>query len=61
MCPRRGGGRLDGMTTHRTPEQPARRPAQPTERVVVAGLVLAVGAGLAWAGGMIYTIVGWSG
>ncbi|MFC0499690.1 morphogenic membrane protein MmpA [Streptomyces mutabilis] len=49
------------MTTHRTPEQPARRPAQPTERVVVAGLVLAVGAGLAWAGGMIYTIVGWSG
>ncbi|MCZ9351077.1 morphogenic membrane protein MmpA [Streptomyces mutabilis] len=49
------------MTTHRTPEQSARRPAQPTERAVVAGLVLAVGAGLAWVGGMIYTIVGWSG
>ncbi|MGC9376466.1 morphogenic membrane protein MmpA [Streptomyces sp. MH13] len=49
------------MTTHRAPEQSAHRPARPTERAVVAGLVLAVGAGLAWIGGMIYTVAGWSG
>ncbi|MFC7891449.1 MULTISPECIES: morphogenic membrane protein MmpA [unclassified Streptomyces] len=49
------------MTKHRAHEQSARRPAPRSERAVVAGLVLAVGAGLAWAGGMIYTIVGWSG
>ncbi|WP_424850546.1 morphogenic membrane protein MmpA [Streptomyces sp. SAI-129] len=48
------------MTTHRAPESSA-RPGRPVERVVAAGLVLAVGAGLAWIGGMIYTIAGWSG
>lgn len=31
------------------------------ERAVGAGLVLAVGAALAWIAGMIYTIAGWSG
>lgn len=49
------------MTTHRASQRPAHRPRRPAERTVVAGLVLAVGAGLAWLGGMIYTIVGWSG
>ncbi|MFE1024031.1 morphogenic membrane protein MmpA [Streptomyces sp. NPDC058818] len=49
------------MTTHRAPKQSARHPGRPVERAVVAGLVLAVGAGLAWIGGMICTIVGWSG
>ncbi|WP_395575913.1 morphogenic membrane protein MmpA [Streptomyces sp. BK79] len=57
------------MTTHRAPEQsvryparrPAHRPVRPVERAVVAGLVLAVGAGLAWIGGMVYTIAAWSG
>jgi uncharacterized membrane protein len=29
------------------------------ERAVVAGLVLAVLAGLAWIGGMIYTLAAW--
>ncbi|MFD7060717.1 morphogenic membrane protein MmpA [Streptomyces sp. NPDC059906] len=48
------------MTTDRAPEYPARS-GRPVERSVVAGLVLAVGAGLAWIGGMIYTIAGWSG
>ncbi|WP_217167357.1 morphogenic membrane protein MmpA [Streptomyces sp. AC512_CC834] len=48
------------MTTHRAPKDSA-RPGRPVERTVFAGLVLAVGAGVAWIGGMIYTIVGWSG
>lgn len=48
------------MTTHRAPH-PSAHPGRPVERAVVAGLVLAVGAGLAWIGGMIYTIVEWSG
>ncbi|MGW4551160.1 morphogenic membrane protein MmpA [Streptomyces violaceorubidus] len=48
------------MTTHRAPKDSA-EPGRPAERAVVAGLVLAVGAGLAWIGGMLYTIVGWSG
>lgn len=60
MCRRGRPGRVDGMTTHRAPESSA-RPGRPVERVVAAGLVLAVGAGLAWIGGMIYTIAGWSG
>ncbi|WP_203721933.1 morphogenic membrane protein MmpA [Streptomyces coelicoflavus] len=48
------------MTTHRAPQhQP--EPGRPGERAVGAGLVLAVGAALAWIGGMIYTIAGWSG
>ncbi|MEU3663234.1 hypothetical protein AB0E77_26390 [Streptomyces sp. NPDC032940] len=49
------------MTTQqRTPEYSA-RPVRPTERAVTAGLTLAVTAGMAWIGGMIYTIAGWSG
>ncbi|MEV5882246.1 hypothetical protein AB0L74_05920 [Streptomyces sp. NPDC052020] len=46
------------MTTHRTPKTAA-RPGRPTERAVTAGLVLGVTAGLAWVGGMIYTVAGW--
>ncbi|MER7054258.1 MULTISPECIES: morphogenic membrane protein MmpA [unclassified Streptomyces] len=49
------------MRTHRAPDQSAHHAARPAERAVVAGLTLAVGAGLAWIGGMIYTIAGWSG
>ncbi|OMI85341.1 hypothetical protein BSZ07_33135 [Streptomyces sp. M1013] len=60
MCRRPRPGRVDGMTTHRAPKYSA-RPGRPVERTVVVGLVLAVGAGLAWIGGMIYTIAGWSG
>jgi hypothetical protein len=48
------------MTTRRAPEYSAQS-GRPVERAVGAGLVLAVGAGLAWIGGMIYTIAGWSG
>ncbi|MGW0823422.1 morphogenic membrane protein MmpA [Streptomyces sp. NPDC002845] len=47
------------MTTHRAPK-PAATPSQPVERVVLAGLLLAVVAGLAWIGGMIYTVTGWA-
>jgi hypothetical protein len=50
------------MTTHRAPK-PAATPAQstqPVERAVTAALVLAVIAGLAWIGGMIYTVTGWA-
>lgn len=53
-------GRVGGMTTHRASKNSA-EPGRPVERAVVAGLVLAVGAGLAWIGGMIYTIAGWAG
>lgn len=52
-------GRLCRMTTHRAPK-PAAHPTQPVERAVTAALVLAVIAGLAWIGGMIYTVSGWS-
>ncbi|MFG3322251.1 morphogenic membrane protein MmpA [Streptomyces sp. NPDC048171] len=45
------------MTTRRTPEYPAR----PVGRTARAGLALAVVAGLAWVGGMIYTLAGWTG
>ncbi|MFI8949984.1 morphogenic membrane protein MmpA [Streptomyces sp. NPDC053750] len=48
-------------TTHRGPQRPVPQTRRPAERAVGAGLVLAVVAGLAWLGGMIYTIVGWSG
>lgn len=60
MCVTRRPGRLDRMTTRRTPEYPA-RPGRPVGRTALAGLALAVVAGLAWVGGMIYTIVGWTG
>ncbi|MHA5051405.1 morphogenic membrane protein MmpA [Streptomyces sp. SD15] len=46
------------MTTHRSPK-PAATASQPVERVVMAALVLSVIAGLAWIGGMIYTVLGW--
>jgi hypothetical protein len=52
-------GRLGPMTTHRSPK-PLSHPAQPVERTVTAALLLAVLAGLAWIGGMIFTVVGWS-
>ncbi|GGJ45769.1 morphogenic membrane protein MmpA [Streptomyces brasiliensis] len=43
------------MTTHRS-AKPVSNPAQPVERAVTAALILAVLAGLAWIGGMIYTV-----
>ncbi|MCX4903672.1 morphogenic membrane protein MmpA [Streptomyces sp. NBC_00878] len=46
------------MTTHRAPK-PAASPSQPVERAVMAGLLLAVIAGVAWIAGMIYTVMGW--
>ncbi|MFD5573262.1 MULTISPECIES: morphogenic membrane protein MmpA [Streptomyces] len=47
------------MTTHRAPE-PLAHPSRPVERAVTLGLVLAVAAGLAWIGGMIYTLAEWT-
>ncbi|MFJ8198132.1 morphogenic membrane protein MmpA [Streptomyces sp. NPDC096152] len=47
------------MTTHRSPK-PLADPDRPVERAVNAVLILAVAAGLAWIGGMIYTVAGWS-
>lgn len=49
------------MTTNRVPETAVGpgRPAQPAGRAVTAGLVLAVVAGVGWAAGMIYTVMGW--
>jgi hypothetical protein len=44
------------MTTHRAPK-PATSPTQPVERAVMAGLLLAVLAGVAWIAGMIYTVI----
>ncbi|SPF00360.1 hypothetical protein SMA5143A_1071 [Streptomyces sp. MA5143a] len=52
-------GRLVRMTTHRAPK-PAASPSQPVERAVTAGLLLALIAGLAWIGGMVYTLTGWA-
>ncbi|MEV8124442.1 hypothetical protein AB0P07_10045 [Streptomyces sp. NPDC085944] len=49
------------MTTHRASKDSAEPAARPVERAVVAGLALAVGAGPAWIGGMIWTIAGWAG
>ncbi|MFJ9627302.1 morphogenic membrane protein MmpA [Streptomyces sp. NPDC091280] len=43
------------MTTHRSPK-PVAHPSQPIERAVTIALVLSVLAGLAWIGGMIYTL-----
>ncbi|ANB09687.1 hypothetical protein SAM40697_5732 [Streptomyces ambofaciens] len=61
MCPPRRRRQDGRMTTHRAPERSAHRSSRPVERAVVTGLVLAVAAGTAWIGGMIYTIAGWSG
>ncbi|MGW3668039.1 morphogenic membrane protein MmpA [Streptomyces sp. NPDC005141] len=47
------------MTTHRAPK-PAADPARPVERAVAGALVLAMSAGLAWIGGMVYTMIGWA-
>ncbi|WP_326726350.1 morphogenic membrane protein MmpA [Streptomyces sp. NBC_00243] len=47
------------MTTHRAPK-PEANPTQPVERAVMGALFLAVIAGVAWIGGMIYTVTGWA-
>ena len=47
------------MTTHRAPK-PLADTDRPVERAVTAALVLAVVAGLAWIGGMIFTVAGWT-
>ncbi|MFI6334194.1 morphogenic membrane protein MmpA [Streptomyces sp. NPDC050535] len=47
------------MTTHRAPK-PAVHPTQTVERAVMAALFVAVIAGVAWIGGMIYTVTEWS-
>ncbi|MFE6622675.1 morphogenic membrane protein MmpA [Streptomyces sp. NPDC008086] len=47
------------MTTHRA-AKPLADPDRPVERAVTAVLVLAVVAGLAWIGGMIFTVAGWT-
>ncbi len=52
-------GRLARMTSHRAPKAAA-GPAQPVERAVTTALLLAVLAGLAWIGGMIWTVTGWA-
>ncbi|KAB1145003.1 hypothetical protein F7R91_20235 [Streptomyces luteolifulvus] len=52
-------GRLLRMTTRRAP-QPLSDPNRPVERAVTAALVLAVVAGVAWIGGMILTVAGWT-
>lgn len=51
-------GRLGGMTTPRAPKSAA-RPGRPGERAMMAGLVLAVAAGVAWTAGMVYALMGW--
>ncbi|MFE4702940.1 morphogenic membrane protein MmpA [Streptomyces sp. NPDC056738] len=47
------------MTTNRA-SNPSAEPAWPDGRAVTAALVLAVPAGLAWIGGMIYTVIAWT-
>ncbi|MDX2527191.1 morphogenic membrane protein MmpA [Streptomyces europaeiscabiei] len=47
------------MTTHRA-IKPAASPTQSVERAVTTGLLLAVITGLAWIGGMVYTLTGWA-
>ncbi|MFI0959878.1 morphogenic membrane protein MmpA [Streptomyces sp. NPDC021080] len=47
------------MTTHRASE-PSAEPARAAGRAVTTALVLAVSAGLAWTGGMIYTVIVWA-
>ncbi|PZT71020.1 hypothetical protein DN402_00990 [Streptomyces sp. SW4] len=55
MCRRGPPRQPGGMTTHRAPK-PAARTRRPVERAVVFALLVAVPAGAAWLGGMIYTI-----
>ncbi|MFE1291685.1 morphogenic membrane protein MmpA [Streptomyces sp. NPDC058751] len=47
------------MTTHRALD-PSAGPARPAGRAVTTALVLAVPAGLAWIGGMVYTVIAWA-
>ncbi|MFJ2260263.1 morphogenic membrane protein MmpA [Streptomyces sp. NPDC087844] len=47
------------MTTHRAPKPAAGPATQPVERAVMAGLALAILAGIAWTAGMIYTLLDW--
>ncbi|MFI9616416.1 morphogenic membrane protein MmpA [Streptomyces sp. NPDC052023] len=47
------------MTTHRAPEPHAHR-SRPVERAMTSTLAVAVLAGFAWLGGMIYTLTRWS-
>ncbi|MEU4085751.1 morphogenic membrane protein MmpA [Streptomyces aureus] len=47
------------MTTYRAPE-PSAEPARSAGRAVTTALVLAFSAGLAWTGGMIYTVITWA-
>lgn len=58
MWAHHGLGRLNPMTTHRSPK-PLVDPDRPVERAVTAALVVATLAGLGWIIGMIYTIAGW--
>ncbi|MEU1596403.1 hypothetical protein ABZ468_26965 [Streptomyces sp. NPDC005708] len=46
------------MTTHRAPKS-ASHPVEAVERAVTVSLLLAALAGLAWIGGMIYTLLEW--
>ncbi len=59
MSARRMIGRLCRMTTHRA-IKPAASTTQSVERAVTTGLLLAVITGLAWIGGMVYTLTGWA-
>ncbi|MFD5818084.1 morphogenic membrane protein MmpA [Streptomyces sp. NPDC059618] len=47
------------MTTH-LDAQPSAEPARTAGRAVTTALVLAFSAGLAWTGGMIYTVIVWA-
>jgi hypothetical protein len=60
MCDVSGWRQAVRMTTYRASESSV-RPSRPAGRAVTAGLALAVTAGAAWLGGMIYTIAGWTG
>lgn len=46
------------MTTHRS-SKAVSNPALPVERAVTVALLLALFAGLAWIGGMLFTAMGW--
>lgn len=59
MYGRAPAARLVRMTTNRTPP-PSDEPARSAGRGVTTALLLAVSAGLAWTGGMIYTVIVWA-
>ncbi|MGW9027682.1 morphogenic membrane protein MmpA [Streptomyces sp. NPDC055722] len=46
------------MTTHRAPKSGS-HPVEAVERAVTVSLLLAALAGLAWIGGMVYTLLEW--